>query len=177
MLLNVINSRSCGECTACCTVLSVQELNKMRHQACEHVCKSGCEIYEKRPKECKNFKCAWLNDANIDVLNEDDRPDKLGILIWSEFVPNLGQSFFIDELWQDALKTPRAQEIFKRLISTNRPVIEMHQGPERIIYTNGKTLRAFHHAPEKPWALDARTDQLLNTTEVATNDSGSLGSS
>lgn len=69
--------RSCGECTACCTALAVEEIDKGVGVTCAHVCTKGCEIYSDRPKSCGDFSCLWL-DGMFDL---SERPDKLGI-VW-----------------------------------------------------------------------------------------------
>jgi hypothetical protein len=68
--------RSCGECTACCTVLEVPfagERERCRHE----LPKGGCEIYGEHPVECQSFWCAWL----WGLWDEEDRPDQSGVII------------------------------------------------------------------------------------------------
>jgi hypothetical protein len=67
--------RECGECTACCTVTHVPELQKPIRVTCNH-CKAGCSIYEDRPASCRAYACAWLQGD----LKEDMRPDKIGVM-------------------------------------------------------------------------------------------------
>src|SRR5262249_6364064 len=62
-----ITGRECGECSACCKVLDVLELDKPAHQWCKH-CRpgrGGCLIYDRRPTICRVFACAWLIDENV----------------------------------------------------------------------------------------------------------------
>lgn len=68
--------KSCGDCTACCTLLPVTELNKPRNVLCEH-CEVGCSIYKDRPQSCVDFNCAYLQADNTP---ESLRPDKCGIM-------------------------------------------------------------------------------------------------
>src|SRR5665213_2690643 len=69
--------RECGECTACCTVIAVHELQKANNQACCHL-GDGCRIYPTRPDSCREWSCLWLNGG----LPGDDlrRPDRLGLV-------------------------------------------------------------------------------------------------
>ena len=67
--------RDCGECTVCCTVTHVPELQKPVKVTCSN-CDKGCSIYESRPKSCRDFACAWLQGD----LKEDMRPDKIGVM-------------------------------------------------------------------------------------------------
>ena len=53
--------RSCGSCTLCCKVLTVEELSKPNGQWCPHCIKGrGCAIYSDRPDECRRFQCGYL---------------------------------------------------------------------------------------------------------------------
>jgi len=71
--------RTCGPCTVCCTLQGVKEglsIPKPAGVQCPHVCKTGCSIYEKRPTECQEFACLWLQGLG-EVW---DRPDLLGVM-------------------------------------------------------------------------------------------------
>lgn len=72
-------NRSCGECSECCDVFSVKELQKPSHTPCSFKSEigGGCNIYENRPKACQKFKCGWLNGFG----ESDDRPDKCGFIL------------------------------------------------------------------------------------------------
>lgn len=69
-------SRGCGPCQACCTWLKVPELPKDAGKVCEHLCHSGCGIYDQRPRSCRKFECLWLKGE----LPEEARPDKIGVI-------------------------------------------------------------------------------------------------
>ena len=77
----LVSGRECGECTACCTHLHVDEPDLQKHGGvtCSN-CKenSGCAIYATRPKICRTWFCSWRIMAQFD---ESWRPDKSGILI------------------------------------------------------------------------------------------------
>ncbi len=67
----------CGECTACCTLSVVKDLDKGAGVTCKHcVLTQGCSIYADRPKVCKEFECAYLQGGSNIKL----RPDKCGIM-------------------------------------------------------------------------------------------------
>jgi len=76
-------SRNCGSCTACCTVLAVDELRKPMRCACPHQTTSGCRIYEERPLGCRQFNCVWLRGGL--PADEAWRPDRLGV-IFDDFI-------------------------------------------------------------------------------------------
>jgi len=78
---HLVSGRECGECTACCVVLSIKDpnLKKPADQACSHMIeKGGCDIYSERPSVCQNWYCAWRFMAQ---LGEEWRPDRSGILL------------------------------------------------------------------------------------------------
>lgn len=65
----------CGECTLCCELFEVKQLDKPAYEMCKF-CDNGCTIHPTRPQVCRSFDCAWLqSNAHIDI-----RPDKCGIV-------------------------------------------------------------------------------------------------
>ena len=70
----------CGECTVCCTLSVVSELNKKAGEHCFNCINNGCSIYEKRPQVCKDFECAYLQGGN----NIELRPDKCGVMFFKK---------------------------------------------------------------------------------------------
>jgi hypothetical protein len=62
----LVAGRSCKDCTACCKLVAVQELQKPAQTWCQH-CKIGvgCNIYDVRPADCRTFYCGWLLDERI----------------------------------------------------------------------------------------------------------------
>jgi len=70
----------CGECTVCCTLSAVPELNKKAWEQCFNCVDNGCEIYGKHPQVCKDFECAYLQGGR-DVKF---RPDKCGVMFWKK---------------------------------------------------------------------------------------------
>ena len=70
--------RSCGGCTACCTVLRVDALRKLGGVPCAMLDQDrGCSIYPERPKICRAYRCLWLQGA----FEEADRPDRIGAVL------------------------------------------------------------------------------------------------
>jgi len=58
----------CRNCTLCCELPEILELEKASYKRCGSSCaSSGCSIYEERPAVCRTFECrfvsARLNDA------------------------------------------------------------------------------------------------------------------
>jgi hypothetical protein len=55
-------TRECGECSLCCKLPYMAELNKPIDTWCSH-CRpghGGCTIYSDRPPSCRRFICGWL---------------------------------------------------------------------------------------------------------------------
>lgn len=75
-------SRDCGECRACCVTHEVKDLQKAAGTRCEHLQDAplrGCGIYKTRPDACMKWACVWRSGSN--VLSEEERPDKIGIVV------------------------------------------------------------------------------------------------
>jgi hypothetical protein len=68
----------CGECTMCCKLPDIPELEKPPGQWCRHCAVgSGCTIYEARPRPCRDFTCLWLeSQAEHNPLPAALRPDR-----------------------------------------------------------------------------------------------------
>ncbi len=65
-IVNYVEGRSCDGCTMCCKLLRIESLDKPRLQWCSHCdIGAGCKIYQERPRECRDFDCGYLIDANI----------------------------------------------------------------------------------------------------------------
>ncbi len=73
------SARECGDCTLCCKVMAIEELEKPAGSWCQQ-CKigSGCKRYIERPAECQNFNCLWLVD---DRLGPQWKPVKSKIVL------------------------------------------------------------------------------------------------
>ena len=126
--LPVVN-RHCGECTACCTILGVPELEKPRYTACEHDTGKSCGIYEKRPGSCRSFKCVWLQG----LVPIEERPDKTGI-IWSVTTPNPGKPQYpvAMEVTEGSSKVEPGLSMILR-VTERTPVIIISSGNTRRI--------------------------------------------
>jgi uncharacterized protein len=54
--------RTCGDCSQCCFIFPVLEVNKLKDDWCRH-CRpgeGGCSIYKQRPPVCREYTCSWL---------------------------------------------------------------------------------------------------------------------
>lgn len=68
----------CGECTACCHIVPVKEIDVRAWQGCPHECATGCSIYAARPTSCKIWNCQWLAEPGWD---DKYRPDRCGVVV------------------------------------------------------------------------------------------------
>lgn len=119
--LPILGARSCGECSACCTTMAVDEIVKPRDTRCEHaMLRGGCSVYETRPEACRHFKCAWLN-RDSPLLTTSTRPDKLGVVFWQE-VTRLGVTIVAQEIRARALESGPVR-VLATEFSRHRPVV------------------------------------------------------
>jgi hypothetical protein len=73
-----VHDRKCGDCTACCTVMSIEAVESPCGEACKHLTDSGCGIYRRRPQSCQDWNCVWKMGG---LLRKSERPDKTGLVI------------------------------------------------------------------------------------------------
>lgn len=77
----LVEGRTCGECSACCVDLRIEEdtLKKLADEPCPHLQSSGgCGIYKDRPSVCRTWYCAW---RFMGQLGDEWRPDRSGIIL------------------------------------------------------------------------------------------------
>src|SRR5580698_506018 len=62
----ILPGRSCRNCTMCCKLLRIAELNKPINSWCPHCdVGTGCKIYDARPAECADFYCGYLVNSRF----------------------------------------------------------------------------------------------------------------
>ena len=63
----IVAGRSCGECSLCCKLAALVELNKPAGVWCRHCApgRGGCTIYETRPPVCRNWHCNWILEQGL----------------------------------------------------------------------------------------------------------------
>jgi len=85
LLGSVLADRTCGDCTACCTVLTVDtpDFKKPAGTPCVHLAQQGCGIHAVRPHICRTWFCAWRRIAE---MPDEARPDQSGLLVSLNFV-------------------------------------------------------------------------------------------
>lgn len=84
----VVPGRTCGSCTLCCKVFTVDWLTppKVAGKWCQH-CRpgSGCMIWQTVPQRCRDFECDWKTDAQLD---DSWRPDRTGFVMFRQAMTN-----------------------------------------------------------------------------------------
>jgi hypothetical protein len=59
-------ARECGSCHMCCKVFPIPETGKRDYDVCPRLVPGkGCSQYETRPQACRDFFCAWMQDAHL----------------------------------------------------------------------------------------------------------------
>jgi len=112
---------NCGACNVCCDVVGVDALGKPYYARCPHLhCASatgGCGIYETRPHQCADYRCAW----HLGLLGPrtDRRPLECGVLFQFEQAPGGRWRLAAYETRPGALLTESTQFLI-RLIVTHK---------------------------------------------------------
>lgn len=73
VLMDEPNMRRCGDCSLCCTVMAVREIDKPSNVKCDKLTVMGrCSIYADKPASCTAFKCLWLQG----LMPENMKPSR-----------------------------------------------------------------------------------------------------
>lgn len=117
----VMAKRPCDECSACCTTLEVPAVQTKVGETCQHVAAGGgCAIYATRPKDCREYACAW----KLGVGSEEQRPDKIGFTITAARASlGLHPAWLVHELWKGAASAPEAEAFLQRIANPNVVVV------------------------------------------------------
>lgn len=126
--------RSCGSCTACCTLLSIPELQKPEATKCSHQCQWGCGIYGERPESCRVFECLWLQGA----LGRKYKPDECGLMVSMMYKTKWGDLPAIYETRKDAVLGPLGVALLAKFAREKvRCVVIHHDGTRSIMLPHG----------------------------------------
>lgn len=93
--MELVRDRVCGECTACCRELTIDDpaLRKPAAVPCAHcVPGRGCAVYAARPATCRDWHCGW---RSLPWLSEALRPDRSGLLVLVEAGDAPGQAALV----------------------------------------------------------------------------------
>lgn len=105
-------TRECGTCNACCVYPMVPELKKPADTPCRFLeaCGYGCQVYEARPKSCRNYTCAWIEGHG----GQQDSPVLTGVLI-DRRETRFGMALVARPLHPGAGKTKEALSAMRRM--------------------------------------------------------------
>ncbi len=134
-------TRKCGNCEACCSMLSIPVMGKLPWTPCPHQTGGGCKVYPRhgetdaRPcakaetnrKRASDFMCLWLEGG----LNTRHRPDHSGVVVRQTVHPILREGFDVIECSEGAASRGLGHEISERL-AKHWPII-IH-APDRYYY-------------------------------------------
>jgi len=137
--------RTCGECTLCCKVMPILDpkVPSLGGQWCSQ-CKIGvgCQIYDDRPLECREYLCLWRQG----ILPDDCRPDKCGAVFSiradGAFDRN-GDPFpiYVVHPRTEYMLNPMARELVISILHEWLPVILMGRNTGCWAYMYRKALR------------------------------------
>ena len=133
--------RSCGECSECCTIVSVcsdSPFNrehpdipiwfKPMRKACQFITPNGggCRIYEDRPANCRGWTCEWLTGAPI------RKPTESGVIFFAERT-KYGQTVMVGAKTDEAYEDEETKEEIQRYRDLGYPVLLMHDDGKRTL--------------------------------------------
>jgi hypothetical protein len=128
-----ILDRSCADCTLCCSLLSVAELNKPPMVPCTNcVAGSGCRIYPQRPTECRQFYCGYLLHA---ALDKRWKPSRCNLIVAFDEYP-YAVAIHVDPASPDAWRQePFFSQIHKwsRIAARRHAEVVVWQGDSKIV--------------------------------------------
>lgn len=114
----VAQHNPCGPCRQCCKAPFINGVMPSAGNWCQKCTTSGCAIYAKRPKPCREFKCLWLRSQTGDQpMAADLRPDKCGA-IFTDDTTNTDP--ILMEVHIDGVMTPRAFEFINEVQNAGR---------------------------------------------------------
>lgn len=135
-----MNRRECGSCTACCTIMPVEEIAKPGHVRCKHLkAAKRCSVYHSAamPTSCRVWNCRWLVD---DEHGDLQRPDR---------------SHFVVDVMPDIMRatenaTGQQHEFDVIVVWTERGHDDAHRDPglRRYIERAGKPMLVRFHGGE-----------------------------
>ena len=126
--------RTCGECTVCCFITSIPELEKEKYTPCKNLCATGCGIYADRPTPCSEFECAWLMEEAHGVVDLRllERPDKVGLMFRLAMSDKLGLIVTAFEVEKGSSGKYWGDKIIQRLIKKHLVIVVYKDDARRI---------------------------------------------
>jgi hypothetical protein len=163
-----MSGRRCDECTLCCKVMAIEELDKPAGKWCRHCQpRRGCRIYDNRPGECREFNCLWLLDTRF---GPHWKPSKSKLVLTTS---EDGIEVGCDPTFPDAWR----KEPFHREIRALAASGEAHEVTVLVIIEERMTLLASDRefdvgvvAPDEPIMREFDGGRLVGASVVKASD-------
>jgi hypothetical protein len=118
-------TRKCGDCTLCCKLVPVKELDKPASTRCKHQRQfRGCLVYhsDEMPFSCSLWNCRWLVNNDTADLSRPDRshcvidimPDFIIAMENDKKIQIQVVQIWVDANWPDAWKTRAMHDYMMR---------------------------------------------------------------
>jgi hypothetical protein len=128
----------CGECTKCCTLMAVEELQKKPCDTCIHVSGSKCSIYQFRPKSCREFECIWLQtQKTTSPWPKRMRPDRCGVMFTPTLDPNVMAAHGPEHLLIGSYLWNRVQQ----WLANGLTIINVHGDKRKLLQWKQRSLK------------------------------------
>lgn len=130
--------RRCGECSLCCTLLPVEEIEKPAGASCCHLSRlGGCSVYARRPLGCRLWSCRWLTDPRTESLPRPDQCHYVVDIGTDQIVIGDSDKFALEvlQVWVDP-KYPdahRCERLRSYLNDLQMPAIVRYSSSEGIV--------------------------------------------
>lgn len=131
----------CQDCTGCCIVFAVEDVNKKFGEPCKHIKANtsiggaGCGIYHERPDACQRYVCLWLDSQRrIDIpsLPENLRPDVCKVVIgWPWGIDRETLHVYPYPGYETAWQAPPVSHYLKNILARGGKVVVV-AGDKRI---------------------------------------------
>lgn len=134
----------CQDCTGCCKVFSVPEVQKAFGEPCKHLGATahgpGCRIYEERPDACRHYVCLFLDgERRGDPYRLDPRmlPERSKVVIgWPWGVERETVHIYPYPGYPDAWKQDPVKDFIKRTLARGGKVV-VYQDSKHLIAMKG----------------------------------------
>lgn len=162
MTVELLSARSCGSCTLCCKVMSIDELAKPQGVWCPHCSPGrGCDIYGTHPPTCQGFRCGWLTQSDFP---DDARPDRSKVVLeidssGSRIIARCDPGFPF--AWQREPIYGQLKGWARRGWNSRNLVVAITNRRLWLI-TPGADIDAGEIGPNSPFAIDERPDGSIS---------------
>ena len=149
----MIKKRECGNCSLCCEVMAVEDINKKEYQKCENQ-GLGCRIHNEKPDQCKSFACAWL-EGNIPY---DLKPDNVGFFVTSQGTEDYPLVSIHSKWSLDKLKKRKLATQWLDAVTKSVPGVFVGANGKRTLFGNPEVIKkAVLNAKKKLDNVEATT--------------------